>query len=227
MCLREHGIDLVLDDEPQPFDVVVTPAVLEAMMIVADEPTRLTDDDLLDMISRGQLEPRVLWPNGFRRGARFAFVIHPLSQEFFTNVRPLGRSPTSHRGPLMDAMEKAMAYAPPFVFSHVTGITSPTGAEAEGWLITVGGTPKELMAHDPEFTYARLLRPPRWHSSRGAQVMGLGAFTKVVGDAGVTVAKRARCPSPRATATAPRARCGRRTSAGRRLDLAESTTKGG
>ena len=42
-----------------------------------------------------------------------------------------------------------MAYAPPIVYSHVTGITSPTGAEAEGWLITVGGTPKEIMAHRP------------------------------------------------------------------------------
>jgi hypothetical protein len=57
----------------------------------------------------------------------------------------------------MDVVEKAMAYIPPFMYSHVTGHQSPTGDEAEGWLITVGGTPKELMAHSPEFTYARLL----------------------------------------------------------------------
>jgi predicted amino acid dehydrogenase len=71
---------------------------------------------------------------------------------------------------------------------------SPTGAEAEGWLITVGGTPKELMAHSPEFTYARLLQAAETAKKLGAQVMGLGAFTKVVGDAGVTVAKRAPLP---------------------------------
>ena len=70
----------------------------------------------------------------------------------------------------------------------------PTGAEAEGWLITVGGTPKELMAHSPEFTYARLLQAAETAKKLGAQVMGLGAFTKVVGDAGVTVAKRAPLP---------------------------------
>ena len=29
--------------------------------------------------------------------------------------------------------------------------------EAEGWLISVGGTPREIMNHDPEFTYRRLL----------------------------------------------------------------------
>ena len=95
---------------------------------------------------------------------------------------------------VLDVVEKALAYAPPFKYSHVTGIKSPTGAEAEGWLITVGGTPKELMAHSPEFTYARLLAAAEMARKLGAQVMGLGAFTKVVGDAGVTVAKKAPLP---------------------------------
>ena len=94
----------------------------------------------------------------------------------------------------MDTLEKAMAYAPPFVYSKVTGIRSPTGAQAEGWLISVGGTPKEIMAHDPEFTYRRLLAAAELARGLGAQIMGLGAFTKVVGDAGVTVAKRAPLP---------------------------------
>src|SRR5690606_28256314 len=91
-------------------------------------------------------------------------------------------------------VEKAAAYLPPFVYSHVTGITSPTGAEVEGWLITVGGTPKELLAHSPEFTYSRLLDAAEIARKLGAQIMGLGAFTKVVGDAGVTVARQASLP---------------------------------
>jgi predicted amino acid dehydrogenase len=87
-----------------------------------------------------------------------------------------------------------IAYAPPWVYSRVTGIKSPTGAEAEGWLITVGGTPKQMLAHSPEFTYSRLLQAARMAKRMGAQIMGLGAFTKVVGDAGVTVAKKADIP---------------------------------
>ena len=94
----------------------------------------------------------------------------------------------------MDAVEKAVAYVPPFTYSRVTGITSPTGAEAEGWLISVGGTPKQLLSHHPEFTYGQLLAAADTAKKLGAQVMGLGAFTKVVGDAGVTVAKRAPLP---------------------------------
>jgi predicted amino acid dehydrogenase len=50
------------------------------------------------------------------------------------------------------------------------------------------------MAHSPEFTYRRLLAAADMAKRLGAQIMGLGAFTKVVGDAGLTVAKRAPLP---------------------------------
>jgi predicted amino acid dehydrogenase len=193
--LGSRGVDLVIDSTPQAFDVTVNAAVLEAMMVAATgDQGHLTNDDLLDMIVSAGLEPRLLYPNGPKRKSRFAFVIHPLSQEYFRSVEPLGTIARFAPKPAMDAIEKAMAYAPPFTYSHVTGITSPTGAEAEGWLITVGGTPKELMAHSPEFTYGRLLAAAETARKLGAQVMGLGAFTKVVGDAGVTVAKRAPLP---------------------------------
>lgn len=193
--LGDRGVDMVLDCVPQPFDdVTVTAAVLEAMMQAVAGGGRLTDDDMLDMIVDAGLEPRLLYPNGWRRKSRFAFVIHPLSQRFFSEVEPLGTITRLAPGFVNDAIEKAVAYAPPFTYSHVTGIRSPTGAEAEGWLITVGGTPKELMAHSPEFTYARLLQAAEIARKLGAQVMGLGAFTKVVGDAGVTVAKKAPLP---------------------------------
>ncbi len=155
---------------------------------------RLTNDDLLDMIVSSGLTPRVLYPNGYRRRSRFAFVIHPLSQRYLTNVEPLRTIEKVSPSIVMDGVEKVMAYAPPMKYGRVTGIVSPTGDEAEGWLITVGGTPKELMSHSPEFTYARLLAAAEDAKKLGAQIMGLGAFTKVVGDAGVTVAKQAPLP---------------------------------
>ena len=193
--LSSRGVDMVLDTVPQPFEMTVNAGVLEALMVaIAPDEEGLTNDDLLEMIVSAGLEARTLYPNGPKRKSRFAFVIHPLSQEYFRSVEPLGTMAKYAPGAAMDAMEKAMAYMPPFTYSHVTGITSPTGAEAEGWLITVGGTPKELMAHRPEFTYGRLLAAAETARKLGAQVMGLGAFTKVVGDAGVTVARRAPLP---------------------------------
>ena len=191
--LGSRGVDLVIDATPQPFDFMAVTATFEAMAAALHtEPRELNNDDLLDLIQRAELTPRLLRPNGDKRKSRFAFVIHPLSQQYFKNVEPL-RAITKVPG-MTDIVEKAMAYAPPFVYSHVTGITSPTGAEAEGWLITVGGTPKEMLGHSPEFTYSRLLEAADLAKKLGAQVMGLGAFTKVVGDAGVTVAKRAPLP---------------------------------
>lgn len=193
--LGARGVDLVVDATPQPFGVTVVAAVLEAMMLaLSPAASGPTDDDLLETIVAAGWEPRLLQPNGPRRKSRFAFVIHPLSQQYFRQVEPLGTIAQVAPPVVMDVVEKALAYAPPFTYSHVTGIESPTGAQAEGWLITVGGTPKELMAHSPEFTYSRLLAAAETARKLGAQVMGLGAFTKVVGDAGVTVARRAPLP---------------------------------
>jgi predicted amino acid dehydrogenase len=187
------GADLVVDVTPQPFDVLVVPAMYEAMVAATLPPgDPLTTDHLARFIQEAGLEPRLLWPRGRRRKSRFSFVIHPLSTEYFKKVRPLGQI-TGIPG-MSRVVEKTMAYIPPFVYSHVTGIVSATGDEAEGWLITVGGTPKEMLAHRPEFTYDRLLEAAALSRRLGAQIMGLGAFTKVVGDAGVTVAKQAPLP---------------------------------
>ncbi|PWB60979.1 MAG: dehydrogenase [Betaproteobacteria bacterium] len=194
--LKAKGVNLVIDGAPSLFGHVLGPSVLDAMIIAAlgKEPDDILEDDYLGIITGQGIEPRMIWPRGFRRVNRWAFVIHPLSQEYFKNVKPIEL--LSHVSPpaFLDVVEKAMAYAPPFVYSHVTGIKSPTGVESEGWLISVGGTPREIMSHGPEFTYKRLLEAARVARSLGAQIMGLGAFTKVVGDAGLTVARRASLP---------------------------------
>ncbi len=197
--LAARDVDLVVDTTPQPFDVTIDVATLEAMMRATvrapgGAPERLSDDDLLEIILTAGLQPRLLQPNGPRRKSRFAFVIHPLSKRFFTKIEPLGTVMRVSPPVVTNVIEKAMAYAPPMVYSHVTGITSPTGAEAEGWLISVGGTPKEILAHEPEFTYEKLLAAAEVARGLGAQIMGLGAFTKVVGDAGVTVARKSSLP---------------------------------
>ncbi|MCG8536369.1 MAG: dehydrogenase [Pseudomonadales bacterium] len=195
--LHERGASMVLDYAPQPFDHTISIVALEAMILAAlgKDHHSLTDDDLLEILTDLQLEPRTLYPCGFNRTSRFAFVIHPLSQQYFRNAaKPMDLVAKVSPPVIMNTLEKIIAYAPPFVYSRVTGIESPSGAKAEGWLITVGGTPKEIMAHSPEFTYRRLLAAADMAKRMGAQIMGLGAFTKVVGDAGATVAKRAPLP---------------------------------
>jgi len=193
---KRKGVNMLIDGSPALFDHVLGPSLLDAMIIAATEkaPDDILEDDYLEIITDLQFEPRIIYPNGFKRINRFAFVIHPLSQEYFKNVKPIELLSQVSPPIFMDTLEKVMAYAPPFVYSKVTGIKSPNGVEAEGWLISVGGTPGEIMNHTPEFTYRRLLDAARMAKSLGAQIMGLGAFTKVVGDAGLTVSKRAPLP---------------------------------
>ncbi|GAA3929929.1 dehydrogenase [Litoribacillus peritrichatus] len=193
---KEAKVNLVIDVTPDMFEPVVGINVIEAMILGSMEMSSANDlsvADIDDIIKELDIKPRMLHPTGeFKNIRRFAFVIHPLSQEYIRNVTPIPKR-FAHT-PLMNAVEKAMAHVPPLVYSEVKGIKSPCGAEAEGWLITVGGTPKEMLSHSPEFTYKRLLAAAKMAEKLGAQILGLGAFTKVVGDAGITVARRAEIP---------------------------------
>ena len=195
--LKDRGVDVIIDPAPKVLERVVAFNILGALVLAAlgKRQDEVTDDDLLEIISDERMDPRVVYPSGDpKRVNRFAFVIHPLSQEFLKKEKTLDFLSKLTPPSFMDAVEMAMAYSPPFVYSNVTGIKSPTGVEAEGWLITLGGTPKQMLSHKPEFTYDRLLQAARMAKRLGAQIMGLGAFTKVVGDAGVTVARRAELP---------------------------------
>ncbi len=193
---RDKGVHMVVDGSTVMHGHVISPDLLDAMIIAATgrDSDDIMEDDYLEIVTTLQLQPRILYPNGFKRVNRFAFVIHPLSQEYFKKLEPVELLSRVSPPIFMDTLEKVMAYAPPFVYSKVEGIRSPTGIECEGWLISVGGTPREIMSHSPEFTYRRLLDAAAMAKRLGAQIMGLGAFTKVVGDAGVTVARRAPLP---------------------------------
>jgi len=191
---KECAANLVIDASPQLFERVVGINVIEAMILATlHKPHQAaSDDDFMEIIDELDIKPRLLHPTGqFRNIRRFAFVIHPLSQEY---IRKGFSVPKATPKFVMDRVESLAAHLPPMVYCKMENIVSPTGAEAEGWLITVGGTPKEMLARSPEFTYRRLLAAANMAEKLGAQLMGLGAFTKVVGDAGVTVARRARIP---------------------------------
>jgi predicted amino acid dehydrogenase len=191
---KKAKVNLVIDVSPKLFDHVVGINTIEAMMLAAlgKSPEEVSDDDFVEMLDELKIEPRLLHPTGkFRNIRRFAFVIHPLSQEFIRKGFPIPKGTPKF---IMNQIETVAAHMPPMVYCKMQNIISPSGAEAEGWLISVGGTPREMLSRSPEFTYRRLLMAAGMAQKLGAQIMGLGAFTKVVGDAGITVARRAPLP---------------------------------
>ncbi len=122
---------------------------------------------------------------------RFAFVLHPLTIDYLANhpryrwTRHLPRS----------FVETTAAYMPAQHVGRVTGGRSPvTGQAIEGLIYALGTTPRQMLTRPPEFTYARIDGALRDAARRGAKIAGLGAFTKVVGDAGITIARRSPIP---------------------------------
>jgi predicted amino acid dehydrogenase len=119
---------------------------------------------------------------------RFAFVIHPLDVSFIHGDRRFAWTRF-----LPDVLvESVAAFMPPLFLSKIVGARSAaTGQRVEGYLISLGATPRQMLAHGERFTYTRLNAAARMAERFGARIMGLGAFTSVVGDAGVTVAHEA------------------------------------
>lgn len=150
----------------------------------------LTEDDYLDLLAEIQWTPAIIHLQPEDENVnRFAFVIHPLNIGFIRKHPVFG--PLTRLTPDR-VVEEIAAYMPPMHLAKITGGQSPTtGKKIEGHLITLAATPRMMMRHSAYFTYRRLNRAARMAERRGARIMGLGAFTSVVGDAGVTVAHEA------------------------------------
>jgi predicted amino acid dehydrogenase len=166
-------------------------AVVEACMAALLGKRNLRESDYLNLLAELEWKPAVVNLQPGQKINRFAFVIHPLSTRYIFN-HPILRlfRWLPHRW-----VEWAVAFMPPLYLSRIKGIRSAaTGQPVEGYLYTLGATPRQMIAHDPSFTYKRLLQIARDAEERGARLVGLGAFTSIVGDAGVTVAHHASIP---------------------------------
>ena len=119
---------------------------------------------------------------------KFCFVIHPLSLEDVARYEP------GAKGKGDAIMRKIMEWMPPWAVVHVTGVRAPDGREIEGWFVSAPLLPEQMIEFPREEVYARILEAIQIGVDLGAQVAGLGAFTAVVGDGGVTV--NARSPIP-------------------------------
>jgi predicted amino acid dehydrogenase len=162
-------------------------AILAAVRPSPEAP--LSEDTYLDMIAEVEWKPDIFMLQPGETGInRFAFVIHPLDVDFIHKHKLLHWT----RYVPDSLVEIIAAYAPAIYLSRITGGQSPTtGQGVEGYLIALGATPRQMMSHSERFTYVRLNQAARMAERKGARIMGLGAFTSVVGDAGITVAHEA------------------------------------
>lgn len=120
----------------------------------------------------------------------FAFVIHPIEpqKDVARKFPVLGKLPPS----VIDFFSR---FFPPVRLAHITGVRSDaSGQEIEGWLLACPLTPKQMLQAPLSTTYHKIVQTGRLAERLGARLLGLGAFTSVVGDAGITVSNRLSIP---------------------------------
>ncbi|MGI6575760.1 MAG: shikimate dehydrogenase [bacterium] len=113
---------------------------------------------------------------------RFAFIIHPLDTADVSRKFPLAaKLPPA-------VIESVLRLIPPMEVSKITGIRSAI-SEAEGWFVGCTLTARQMLELPEEFVLKRIIQAGKKAEQLGAKIVGLGAFTSVVGDAGITVAR--------------------------------------
>ena len=115
----------------------------------------------------------------------FAFIIHPINvkRDVQKKYPFLGRALSERQ------IEFFSQFFPPVYLSEIEGITSAaSGREVKGWLIACPLTPRQMMELPQGRVYRKIIQTGQMAERLGANLLGLGAYTSVVGDAGLTIA---------------------------------------
>jgi fatty aldehyde-generating acyl-ACP reductase len=121
----------------------------------------------------------------------FAFIIHPINPK-----RDVGRKwPWLGKLLTEGQVNFFSAYFPPVYISEINGVRSESSErEIKGWFIACPFTPQRMLQLPLKMVYDKIVACGHKAEKLGARIMGLGAFTSVVGDAGVSIAQRLEMP---------------------------------
>lgn len=121
----------------------------------------------------------------------FAFIIHPIDpkRDVSRKYPILGKYLTERQ------IDFFSTFFPPVYISEIEGIESvSTGKQVKGWFVACPYTPKRMLELPVQTVYKKLVQTGLLAEKLGAQILGLGAFTSVVGDAGITIARELEIP---------------------------------
>lgn len=113
---------------------------------------------------------------------KFAFIVHPLEAKDVSRKFPIAQNWSDN------IVEKIIKYIPPIKVSNISGIESPY-ASAEGWLVACPLTSRQMVTLPEAHVMKKIIKAGKMAEKLGAKIVGLGAFTSIIGDAGYTVAK--------------------------------------
>lgn len=113
---------------------------------------------------------------------KFAFIIHPIEYEDVSRkFKIMNKLPRKF-------VEGFARMLPPLKVSEITGVKSKY-AETEGYFVAVPLISNQMMSLPEDYVMKKIIKAGKIAERLGAEIVGLGALTSVVGDAGFTVAK--------------------------------------
>jgi len=121
----------------------------------------------------------------------FAFIIHPIDPK-----RDVSRKfPLLGKYLSVKQINFFSTFFPPVYISEITGIRSAaTGNEIKGWFVACPYTPARMLELPEKTVYRKIIQTGWLTEKLGARLLGLGAFTSVVGDAGITISQHLSIP---------------------------------
>lgn len=120
----------------------------------------------------------------------FAFIIHPLNpkRDVSRKYPALGKLPAW-------LIEFLSIFYPPVLVSEIEGVQSAeNGRFLKGWFVACPLTPNMMMRLPTGLVYRKIVQTGKLAEKLGAKILGLGAFTSVVGDGGISIAKQLNIP---------------------------------
>lgn len=119
----------------------------------------------------------------------FAFILHPLE------IRDVARKFGFAKNLPEKWLESAFSRLPAFKISEITGVRSAdTGKEVKGWFVACPLTARQMLELPEPYVLKKIIQAAKKAEELGAKIVGLGAFTSVVADAGISVDKAVGIP---------------------------------
>jgi predicted amino acid dehydrogenase len=194
---RGRNAEVVCTTSPQVFgERRADSQILHALAIahLAKDIRSIDDQDYLELLQALEAHPRIIYPQGeVKRSHKFAYLYYPPGRRDLFRRNRLSWLKTAPE-PVQALAERALALSPIKPFGHLTGIVSPTGEQAEGWILHMPVTADQVAARGVDYAEQRLKEATKLAHRLGAQVLGVGAFAHEMSEAVARVAARAELP---------------------------------
>ena len=203
--IKKAGVRMIVTAMPEslnavfPYHLPLTLLTCLLHLTKKEQNKSYMDEDefLLHWVQKHNISPK---PIVYEKDAvsnetlKCTFVIHPLTAKQIwaqPGLKWVNHLPRS----MQKTAEKAVAQLPFHHHGEVSGVVSKAnGKRVVCDLLALTGTPRQLIQMNEGSLYKKLLQCSEHASRNGSKMMGLGAYTKVAGDGGITVAQNSPIP---------------------------------